>query len=206
MTPADADATVPGQSRPGRRTFGPVVALGVAGSGLTAYVSTREWASVDAVGDTPLSSLFLRTDDLGGQMPLVTALSLVALAAWGVLLVSRGWVRRAVAILGLLASAAALMAAISAWRTLPAHFEELFADNGLDVQPDVSWSAWFPIALVTATVAVLAAIAAVLWCRRWPEMGTKYDAPDGGKAADPAASDRPEDLWKALDEGHDPTQ
>ena len=42
---------------------------------------------------------------------------------------------------------------------------------------------------------------------RWPEMGTRYDAPTGAGAADAhdAAPKENIDIWKALDEGRDPT-
>ena len=49
--------------------------------------------------------------------------------------------------------------------------------------------------------------------RTWPEMGSRYDAPTGargGDGTDPAEApaDHPTeniDIWKALDEGRDPT-
>jgi Tryptophan-associated transmembrane protein (Trp_oprn_chp) len=47
----------------------------------------------------------------------------------------------------------------------------------------------------------------VAWTPDWPEMGTRYDAP--GSAPPPPVAPPEEqsnlDLWKALDEGHDPT-
>ena len=44
----------------------------------------------------------------------------------------------------------------------------------------------------------------------WPEMSTRYDAPTGRSGANEpgSADDRPRtdaELWKALDEGRDPT-
>ncbi len=64
---------------------------------------------------------------------------------------------------------------------------------------------------VTAGGAVLILAAGLLALRfggGWPAMGGRYErdgAPRGRKAAaeDP---DRPEDLWKALDRGEDPTR
>ncbi len=42
---------------------------------------------------------------------------------------------------------------------------------------------------------------------RWPEMGTRYDAPTGAGAAHAHDAGPKEniDIWKALDEGRDPT-
>jgi hypothetical protein len=39
---------------------------------------------------------------------------------------------------------------------------------------------------------------------QWPEMGRRYDAPTDAPATQEIESDR--DLWKALDEGRDPTR
>ena len=49
--------------------------------------------------------------------------------------------------------------------------------------------------------------------RTWPEMGSRYDAPTGARGSDStgpaeARTDHPTeniDIWKALDEGRDPT-
>jgi hypothetical protein len=51
-------------------------------------------------------------------------------------------------------------------------------------------------------------VLAMRWAPQWPEMGSRYDAP--GVQSEPA-SVPPEDqssldLWKALDEGKDPTE
>ena len=47
------------------------------------------------------------------------------------------------------------------------------------------------------------------WAPEWPEMGTRYDAP-GSAVPAPATPAEPDertglDLWKAMDEGRDPT-
>ena len=54
-------------------------------------------------------------------------------------------------------------------------------------------------------LSVVATLAAVLLVPGWPEMGSRYDAP---AAAPQRARLPPEtniDIWKALDEGRDPT-
>ena len=51
-------------------------------------------------------------------------------------------------------------------------------------------------------------VAAVRLVPGWPEMGRRYDAPaDAAPAAPEKAPEEQEnlDLWKAMDEGHDPT-
>ncbi|WP_181006800.1 Trp biosynthesis-associated membrane protein, partial [Streptomyces sp. SM9] len=57
---------------------------------------------------------------------------------------------------------------------------------------------------------LLAAGLLALWFgRRWPAMSGRYErdgSPRARKAAPPVDPDRPEDLWKALDRGEDPTR
>ena len=58
------------------------------------------------------------------------------------------------------------------------------------------------MALVGSLLALAAAVLAVRFCGAWPEMGSRYDAP--------ATRPQPEDLdaldlWRAIDQGHDPT-
>jgi hypothetical protein len=55
-----------------------------------------------------------------------------------------------------------------------------------------------------AVLAVVAGVLAVVLVRRWPEMGSRYDAPTTAAPTDEIESDR--DLWHALDEGRDPTR
>jgi hypothetical protein len=63
--------------------------------------------------------------------------------------------------------------------------------------------------VVASVLAFVASAACVTWVRRWPEMGTKYDNPAGAGSAE-GAGEAPVpteniDIWKALDEGRDPT-
>ena len=77
------------------------------------------------------------------------------------------------------------------------YLAELGIDD-LSVQPVV----WYWVFLVCALVAVVAAGAAVRLAPAWPEMGSRYDAP--GAAPQPR-EETGLDLWKALDQGRDPT-
>jgi uncharacterized membrane protein (TIGR02234 family) len=188
-----------------RRTFGPVVGLGLASGTLTAVAGAKPW-----VVDTSLPA---GSDPLGlvadaGQMPLALALSLVLLACWGVLLVTRGVVRRVVAVLALLAAAGVVVTVVVGLFTLPDQVLEAFPE-GARRTTDVNLTeetAWFWGAAVGAVLSVVAAAAAVRWVGHWPEMGSRYDAP-GGAGRDEAAPEDPSslDLWKSIDEGRDPT-
>ncbi|WP_244927616.1 Trp biosynthesis-associated membrane protein [Nocardioides sp. W7] len=194
----------------GRRSFGPVVLLGLAGAALAAVAGSKPWVDWDAErtvsGDTPLAGYSL--SDTAGEVPLAGALALVVLACWGVVLVTRGLVRRVVTVLGLLASLGLLATTLLGYGPAADGIRDAFA--GYDEGPDVGRTVWFWAALVGALVCVATSALAVRLVSRWPEMGRRYDAP-----AAAAVADRPEaapeeqsslELWKALDEGRDPTE
>jgi uncharacterized membrane protein (TIGR02234 family) len=190
-----------------RRTFGPVVLLGAAAGTLAAVAGARPWVE-DAAGTTSTDPLGLVAD--AGEMPLAAALSLVVLACWGVLLVTRRRVRRAVAVLGLLAALGLLATVVTGWFTLDEQVLEALRAQGTGGDAaQVRTTGWYWAAAAGALGSVLATAAAVRFAPHWPEMGARYDAPAAGGAPAAAAPDPEEasslDLWKAMDEGHDPT-
>ena len=171
-----------------RRTFGPVVLAGLAGGAVAAVAGTKHWVS------SSQAQAVLDAQGVALDAPGVTALALVVLAAWGVVLVTRGRVRRVVLVVGALAALAALPVA---WSTR----------QGL---PDGGATPWPWLAAVGLVVSLVAAAGGVRLAPGWPEMGRRYDAPTGGAAAGPAPDVPLEeqsnlDLWKSMDEGRDPT-
>ena len=185
--------------RPRDRSFGPTVLLGLAGATLAAVAGTRDWvtASGDAAGINVDAAV------KGSESaPLVAALALVALAAWGAVLVLRGRVRRIVSVVGVLASVGALAAVIDAYAGAQNDATDAVMDK--EATGDVlvaSLTAWYYLADVGALIAALAFVVAVRKAPAWPAMGSRYDAP-GARADTPEAD---EDMWRALDEGRDPT-
>ena len=90
--------------------------------------------------------------------------------------------------------------------TLPEQVKDAFHDGGAE-RPDVALTGWFWTAAVSAVLSVIATGAAVRHVGGWPEMGARYDAPGGGETpVAPLEEQSNLDLWKSLDEGHDPTQ
>lgn len=212
-----ADARPPGGRR---RTFGPVVLAGVAAAVVAAVAGTKPWVAGESGGiessDGGAMSSVLSLDSVA-ESPLAAALSLVLLACWGVILVTRGRFRRAIAVLALLAALGLTAATIEAFFNLPdALAASLLELSGVDTV-STSLTAWYPVALVAALASVPSTLAAVRLVGSWPEMGTRYDAPAGTQAGgaagqdsrDDASHDHPPteniDIWKALDEGRDPT-
>ena len=187
--------------------------VGLASAGLAAIAGTKPWVSGESGGvrsdDGGAMSSILALDSVA-ESPLAAALSLVVLACWGVLLVTRGRFRRAIAVLALVAALGLVAATVEAFFNLP----DALADVAARGRPAVdtastSLTAWYPVALLAALACVATSLAAVRLVGSWPEMGTKYDAPTGAPGADDTATEEPPteniDIWKALDEGRDPT-
>ncbi len=185
-----------GSSPQTRSTFGPVVLLGLAAAGACAVAANRTTIGVDSGPSADASTL-----SLDGSQPLTTALSLVVLAAWGVLLVTRGRVRRALAGLVLAASLAATASVITSLVRLPDDLRSQLSASGI-TDAGVHPTFWLWAALLSGILSLAAGLLAVRLVRGWPEMGTRYDAPGQPRAAEPESN---LDLWKAFDEGRDPT-
>lgn len=173
-----------------------MVLLGGAASALAATAASRPWATatVDVGGAAREFSA-----DGSDVAPLALALGLVALASWGAVLVTRTRGRQVASLVGLAASAGALAAAAASYNRAVDEAVEL---GGGPALADGSHTAWFFVLLVTAGAAAVLFGVAVRAAAGWPEMGARYDAP-GGRSA-PRTPEQA-DLWKALDEGHDPT-
>ena len=193
-----------------RRTFGPVVLLGLAAAALAAVAGNKPWVTgsagdVDADADAGSAMASALSLDAVRESPLAAALALVVLACWGVLLVTRGRFRRGVAALALVASVGLLVVtAEGAWSVRDKLTDALLELSGADTA-STSFTGWYAAALVGAILCLLTNLAAVVWVRSWPEMGSKYDAPAGEATGESDAPTENIDIWKALDEGRDPT-
>lgn len=191
----------------GRRTFGPVVLLGLGSAALAATASAKVWVEGSgAQGSVGAEGARATILDGVGEMPLAAALSLVVLATWGVLLVTRGVVRRVVAGLGVLAALGVLATFVTAAFAGPDDVRDAFTEAGFG-QVTTAFTGWFWTAGVASSLCVVAGVAAVRFAGHWPEMGTRYDAPaDAAAERDVPLEERSNlDVWKSLDEGVDPT-
>lgn len=183
-----------------RRTFGPVVLGGLAGAGLAALAGSEVWATADACagGAGPLGAG-------AGESPATAAVALAVLASWGALLVTRGRVRRALSFLTALLSVGLVVTVVAGARAAGAGLREAYADVGVTCT-DTGLTGWFWLAAVAAPLAFVAALLAVRLVPTWPEMGRRYDAPAGAPVEEKAPEERDGlDLWKAINEGRDPT-
>jgi len=187
-----------------RRTFAPAVLVGLAAAGLVAVAGNQPWAKADddqgGIGEQ-VAAVSVAVGD--AKAPLATALALVVLASWGVLLVTRDRFRRVVAWLAAVASAGLLAAVVAAVVAAPDVVADAYEPYGV-TDLGVHRTAWCWLAVAGAVLALGAAVVAVRDVRHWPQMGRRYDAP--GSADDAGAGERSNlDLWKAMDEGRDPT-
>jgi uncharacterized membrane protein (TIGR02234 family) len=182
-----------------RRSFGPTVLAGLAGAVLAAVAAGRDWAT--ASGQAAGVDVAAAAKG-SASAPLAVALALVALAAWGAVLVLRARARRVVAVVGALAAAGVLGAVLSAAGRAGDDAVRAVVDSGGTGDTFTSsLTGWYYAcaggALLTLAAFVIAAVAAP----RWPAMSSRYDAP-AARTTEPRTE---QDLWRALDEGHDPT-
>ncbi|MFL6059800.1 MAG: Trp biosynthesis-associated membrane protein [Marmoricola sp.] len=184
-----------------RRTFGTALLAGAATAALTAVGAAQTWyrAQGDAAGHR------VATDVSGSDAaPLALALALVALAAWGVVLVTGTLARRVALVLALLASLGVVVAALVVDADPVAR--TALATKGAEAVSNLARRPWFFTTVVAGALQVLVVLASFRWIPTWPTMSSRYDAPStaGTSEVDPEDADDLT-LWKALDEGHDPT-
>lgn len=199
------------------RSFGPTVVLGLSAGALTAVAATRDWATASGSAAGVDVSAAAKGSS---SAPLGIALGLVALASWGVVLVLRGRVRRVVALVGALASAGVLAATLAALGGVQDDAVEALVGRGATGDTSTaSLTGWYFACAVSAVLTLGSFAVAVALAPGWPAMGSRYDAPATRTAAASAAAGAAagagtgagggpvteQDMWRALDDGRDPT-
>ena len=185
------------------RSFAPTLLLGLSGAALASVAGARTWATASGSA----AGVDVRAGVKGSESaPLVVALGLVTLAAWGVVLVLRGRVRRAVAVIGAVASVGVIAATVAAFSRAQSDAVDAAIAKGAtgDVVAS-SLTGWYYVAAVGGLVALAAFVVAVVASPRWPAMGSRYDAPAARSGGSVREATEP-DLWRALDDGRDPTE
>ncbi|MER5893963.1 TIGR02234 family membrane protein [Streptomyces sp. NPDC001876] len=192
-----------------RRSLGAGLLLGAAGATVVLLASGQKWAEGTAAvggGTLPLTA---DGQDVTG---VPAALAVVGLAALVAVFAVRGGSRKIVA--GLLALSG-LGAGLSSYvgASDSAALDEKAAQTTGNTSATIdalSHTAWPYVTAAGGLLILLAGLLALRYGSRWPAMSGRYErdgTPRPRKAA-PAAPDpdRPEDLWKALDRGEDPTR
>ncbi|MEU2557979.1 TIGR02234 family membrane protein [Streptomyces longispororuber] len=190
----------------GRRSLAAALLLGAAGAALALLASRQSWAHGTAAvagGDFPLTA---KGSDVTG---VPAALAIVGLAALVAVFAVRRAGRLLVSLLLALSGVGIVVSALLGADDSAA-LDEKAAETSGDAAAQVaglSHTGW-PYAAAAAGALILAAgLLAVFRGRAWPAMSGRYERdgaprPKARRAPDP---DRPEELWKAIDRGEDPT-
>ncbi|MFD0356929.1 TIGR02234 family membrane protein [Streptomyces sp. NPDC127110] len=202
--PSEAEAP---DSSTGRRTVAVALLLGALGATVVLLASGRTWARGSASiggGTLPL------TADGRAVTGLPAALAIVGLAALVAVFAVRGRGRLLVSGLLALSGLGAALAAVAAADDRAALDERAAtatADTAARVV-ELTHTAWPYVTASGAALILLAGLLALRFGSGWPAMGGRYerDGSPRGRTPAPVDPDRPEDLWKALDRGEDPTR
>ena len=142
--------------------------------------------------------------------PIVAALGLVVAAAGLAVLATRRHLRRVVGVLAVLAALGILVALVTGSGARESALESAVAESTAftgDNRPDGSTQAfWLWSVGLAAVLAAALGVLTTVWASAWPSMGGRYEAPGATaqRTSDVETADGA-DLWKALDEGRDPT-
>jgi uncharacterized membrane protein (TIGR02234 family) len=215
----------------GRRAYAVALVTGLAGALAVTVAMTRPW--IRAVADVPgLPRIEVEVSG-AGVAPLAGALGLVLLASFGAVVATRGWVRRVLGGVVVVAAIVVLVAATATPDSASAVEDELSAKGWAGGAYTTQVVAWRWLALAGALCCLVAGVAIAARGHRWPVMGSRYDAPPAAArppieasstparasteapstttratTEDPAAPSELDeaDLWRSLDRGHDPTR
>ncbi|MEV8591956.1 TIGR02234 family membrane protein [Streptomyces sp. NPDC052012] len=196
-----------GAARAGRLSLAAALLSGALGAAVALLATRQQWSEGTATVAGGAFPLTAKGSDVTG---VPAALAIVGLAA----LVAVFAVRRAgrVAVAALLAlSGAGTIAAALLGASDSSALDEKAAEAAGDTSATVdvlSHTAWPYVAAVGGLLLLLAGLLALRYGRLWPAMSGRYErggAPRPRRRPAPTDPDRPEELWKALDRGEDPT-
>ncbi|MFF7975465.1 TIGR02234 family membrane protein [Streptomyces sp. NPDC007905] len=193
-------------TRSGRRSLAVALlcgALGAAGALLATRQRWSEGTATVAGGAFPLTA---RGSDVTG---VPAALAIVGLAALVAVFAVRGAGRLAVAALLALSGAgiaAAALVGASDSSALDAKAAQATGDTSATVAA-LSHTGWPYVAAVGGVLILSAGLLALRYGRLWPAMSGRYErgADRPRRKPRPVDPERPEEIWKALDRGEDPT-
>ncbi|MFE7076183.1 TIGR02234 family membrane protein [Streptomyces sp. NPDC057620] len=197
----------PGPARSGRRSLAVALLSGALGAALVLLATRRGWSGGTATvagGDFPLSASGSDVTGVPASLAIVGLASLVAVFA----------VRRAgrflVAGLLALSGAGTIASALLGLSDSSALDEKAAAATG-DTAATVdtmTHTGWPYVAAAGGLLLLVAGLLALRYGRLWPTMSGRYErdgTPRPRRVRAPVDPDRPEEIWKALDRGEDPT-
>ncbi|MFI9751958.1 TIGR02234 family membrane protein [Streptomyces collinus] len=197
----------PGSARAGRLSLAVALLSGALGAAVALLATRQQWSQGTATVAGGAFPLTATGSDVTG---VPAALAIVGLAALVAVFAVRRAGRFAVAALLALSGAGIIAAALLGASDSSALDEQAAQASG-DTSASVdtlSHTAWPYVAVVGGVLILLAGLLALRYGRLWPAMSGRYErggTPQPRHKAPAVDPDRPEDLWKALDRGEDPT-
>ena len=188
------------------RLYGPSVLSSLAFGGIAFFAASRTWAHATVTADgVPSAPINVSGADAVGLVP---ALALVVVTAALAVLAASARIRRGVGVLMVVVSVIAIVVIIRAGGAIDDAVTSAVHDSpafiGGNTPETVSHGVWRWIALIAFLGAAFVGGVIARFGSHWPTMGRKYDAPAAHTPTDSVEDDG--DIWKALDEGRDPTQ
>ncbi|WP_369035102.1 TIGR02234 family membrane protein [Streptomyces adonidis] len=200
-----SDAPLPG--RAGRLSLAVALSAGALGAAVALLATRQRWSEGTATVAGGAFPLTASGSDVTG---VPAALAIVGLAALVAVFAVRRSGRLLVAALLALSGAGTVAAAVlgaSDSSALDEKAAQASGDTAATVST-LSHTAWPYAAAVGGALILLAGLLALRYGRLWPAMSGRYErggAPRPRRRAAPADPERPEEIWKALDRGEDPT-
>lgn len=196
----------PVRVRAGRRSLAVALLCGALGAAVALLSSRQRWSEATASvagGDFPLTA---KGSEVTG---VPAALAIVGLAALVAVFAVCGAGRVLVAALLALSGAGTVVTAVLGASDSSALDEKAAQASG-DTSATVdtlSHTGWPYVAAAGGALILFAGLVALRYGKLWPAMSGRYerDGTPRPREAKPVDPDRPEDLWKALDRGEDPT-
>lgn len=200
-----SEAPFPG--RAGRLSLAVALSAGALGAAVALLATRQRWSEGTATVAGGAFPLTASGSDVTG---VPAALAIVGLAALVAVFAVRRSGRLLVAALLALSGAGTVAAAVlgaSDSSALDEKAAQASGDTAATVNT-LSHTAWPYAAAVGGALILLAGLLALRYGRLWPAMSGRYErggAPRPRRRATATDPDRPEEIWKALDRGEDPT-
>ncbi len=182
--------------------------LTVLGAALVLLAGGRTWARGTAAGTAGALHEHASGQEITG---LPGALAVVGLAALVAVFAVRGATRTVVAALLALCGAGIVAGAVSGAADTSTLDEKASRSSGITgtAVSQVTHTGWPWVAVAGGALLLLAGLLALRYGRHWPAMSGRYERDGTPRPRRPRTApdpERPEELWKALDRGEDPTR
>jgi uncharacterized membrane protein (TIGR02234 family) len=204
-TPSTTPSTLRRRSLASRSGYALTIVAGLAASAACSVAVAQPWARATATvpGLPPIEA----SVDGADVAPIAAALAVVCLAAFGAVIATRRWVRRALGVLIVGCAAVVVFVAVAPGSTTGLLEDALSAKGWTGGHYDRSVTAWRVVAGFAAALTMAAGAVVARFGGEWATMGARYDSPADTQSARPTADEELSDaaMWRALDDGGDPT-